>query len=403
VSTDGAAPLAKSRPGDRKAMAKVIVHLEAIADPLSRRTADMVREEIPTYVNVPPDSLFESAMRNVQRAIAALTVGLAPKASEFDEAAIARDRAGRGVPVEDVLRAYRVSLRVIRDAFLAEASEVGMHPDQVLSAAQVLWDVTDAATIQLALIHREMAVERARHDENERADFLRGLLFGTLDPADVIARSPIYGLPVHQHYRAVRGRPASGIALEDLKRALERGDKRTRSATLFGILDGDVAGVTSELPTMNKTPGTIGVGPSTTLQAAEQSFHTASRVLDVALRFSRTGCIQLKDLSWRVAVVSEPEIGAHFIRKYVDPLAQEQDFGDTLCDTVGAFLASGESMGRTAERLSIHVNTLRYRLSRFERVTGASLSSPDTQIEVRWALEAHALDRQTNLPAAPED
>jgi PucR C-terminal helix-turn-helix domain len=384
-------------------MEKVIVRLEATADVLSRRARDLVREELPTYVNVPPDSLTESAMRNVRRAIAALSAGRAPKAAEFDEAVVARDRADRGVPVEDVLRAYRVSLRVIRDAFLTEASDVGMNPDQVLAATQVLWDVTDAATVQLALIHREMAVERARHDERHRADFLRGLLFGTLDPADIIARSPTYGLPVHHRYWALRGRPASGGGLEDLKRTLERAGARPRRSALIGILDGDVAGVTSALPAMIGTHWTIGVGPSTTLQAAEQSFHTASRVLDVAMRFSRTGCVQLEDLSWRVAVVSEPELGAHFVRKYVEPLAEEKDFGDTLCDTVGIFLASGESIGKTAERLSIHVNTLRYRLSRFEQVTGASLSSADTKVEVRWALEARALDRPDSPSAAPEN
>jgi len=385
-------------------METVLVRLEARADTLSRRTADLIREEIPTYANVPQDSLVESSMRNLRRAIAALTEGGAPKAEEFGEAVVARDRADRGVPVEDVLRAYRVSFRVIRDAFLAEASEVGMHADQVLSSAQVLWDVTDAATVQLALVHREMAVERARHDEHERADFLRGLLFGRLDPADIIARSPTYGLPAHHHYRAVRGRPASGGALEDLKRTLERADSRTRPLALIGILDGDVVGVTSALPKMVRALGTIGVGPSTALQSAEQSFQTASRVLDVAMRLSRTGCVQLEDLSWRVVVFSEPELGAHFVRKYVEPLSKEKDSGDTLCDTVGIFLASDESIRRTAERLSIHVNTLRYRLARFEQVTGASLSSADTKIEVRWALEVRALDRQTNLsPRAPDN
>jgi putative transposase len=164
-----------------------------------------------------------------------------------------------------------------------------------------------------------------------------------------------------------------------------------------------MVGVTSALPTMVGTLGTIGVGPSTTLQSAEQSFQTASRVLDVAMRLSRTGCVQLQDLSWRVVVVSEPELGAYFVSKYVEPLSKEKDSGETLCDTVGIFLASGESISRTAEHLSIHVNTLRYRLTRFEQVTGASLSSADTKIEVRWALEARALDRQTNLSAAPEE
>ena len=374
-------------------MATVTARLDAAADVVSRRAADVVYDEIPTYVDVPRPSLEASAMRNVRRAIAALAEGRAPVASEMDEAQIARDRADRGLPVEDVLRAYRVSLRVIRDAFLAEASVVGMKPGQVLAAMQVLWDVTDAATVQLAVVHREMAVARALHDVHQRVDFLRGLLFGTLNPAEVIARSPLYGLAVDHLYRAVRARPAPGVALEELKRSLEGPSTGRGPYSLIGVLDGDVAGIISTLPSMTRRLGTIGVGPSTTLEAAEQSFHTASRVLDVAMRFSRLGYVHLEDLSWRVAVISEPELGALLVRKYVEPLRGEMEFGETLCETVGLFLASGEAMGQTAKRLSIHVNTLRNRLARFEQLTNTSLSQADTKIEVRWALEARAVDR----------
>ena len=46
---------------------------------------------------------------------------------------------------------------------------------------------------------------------------------------------------------------------------------------------------------------------------------------------------------------------------------------------------------RTAERLFVHQNTVRYRLARFEELTGASLRDPKVAFEVWWALERAAM------------
>jgi putative transposase len=59
---------------------------------------------------------------------------------------------------------------------------------------------------------------------------------------------------------------------------------------------------------------------------------------------------------------------------------------------VRAYLTSGLSIGRTAAKLMIHVNTLRHRLRKFSELTGASLSSTDVIVELAWALELGAMD-----------
>lgn len=41
-----------------------------------------------------------------------------------------------------------------------------------------------------------------------------------------------------------------------------------------------------------------------------------------------------------------------------------------------------------ARSIPVHVNTLRYRLRRFEELTGADLGDVDGLIEVSWALAA---------------
>jgi sugar diacid utilization regulator len=42
---------------------------------------------------------------------------------------------------------------------------------------------------------------------------------------------------------------------------------------------------------------------------------------------------------------------------------------------------------RTASELTVHPNTLRYRIARFEELTGADLREPACALEVWWALQ----------------
>ncbi len=51
-----------------------------------------------------------------------------------------------------------------------------------------------------------------------------------------------------------------------------------------------------------------------------------------------------------------------------------------------AYLEHDRSIPRTAAALHVHVNTPRYRLSRFEALTGRSLTQTDTLVELAWAL-----------------
>ena len=57
------------------------------------------------------------------------------------------------------------------------------------------------------------------------------------------------------------------------------------------------------------------------------------------------------------------------------------------------YFACGMNVERAAERLFVHQNTLRYRIGRFEDLTGASLRDPAAAFEVWWALEREAIRR----------
>jgi DNA-binding PucR family transcriptional regulator len=61
-----------------------------------------------------------------------------------------------------------------------------------------------------------------------------------------------------------------------------------------------------------------------------------------------------------------------------------------LIASLRAYFECGMHFERAAARLFVHQNTLRYRIGRFEAITGASLREPTVAFEVWWALERYA-------------
>jgi DNA-binding PucR family transcriptional regulator len=74
-------------------------------------------------------------------------------------------------------------------------------------------------------------------------------------------------------------------------------------------------------------------------------------------------------------------------RRYLEPL-QTTVAGADIVATLRAYLECRMHVERTAEKLAVHPNTVRYRISRFEELAGASLRDVSVAGEVWWALQA---------------
>ena len=252
---------------------------------------------------------------------------------------------------------------------------------------QLLWAMADAVGVRLATVHRDAEIEIARHGERQRAEFLRGLVFGSVAPAEIRRLGPAYHLTPDQRYVALRGRPANGSTAEQLVRAITAGCRAIGHHAFVDVLEGDVVGVAPRAPALVDCPGIVGAGPPADLAAIEPSFATASRVLEVAERFGRPGMYRLEDLSLRVAVAAEDELGELLVGRYLRPLDKLGAKSAAVLETVAAFIEHGLSVKATAEALDVHQNTVRYRLGRFEELTGAVLERPVTAFEVWWAMQ----------------
>lgn len=372
--------------------------LEAHHDVVADAALATVRRVLPSYNDVSDGALRASALRNSRSAAKTLSGRRLPSDRDlWDMAVAAGERARQGLPVQDILAAYGISLHQIRE-FLAEAA-ADSTPAVTLEMVQLLWALADAVGLRLAMVHREAEVELARHDERQRADFLRGLVFGSLGPSEVRRLGPAYQLGPDLRYVALRGRPRPGTTTAELQRAISASARDTGHAAFVDVLDGDVVGVALRPPQLGACAATVGVGPAVDLTALEPSFATASRVLEVAERFGHQGVFRLEDLSLRVAVAAEDELGELLVRRYLEPLSQAGGRGEAIRETVAAFVEHRLNIKATALALHIHENTVRYRLDRFEELVGARLEDLPAAFEVWWALQRSALTEHAPGPA----
>ena len=366
----------------------MVARLEAADEQVATTALGALRKVLPSYRDVSDDALRASALRNSASARRTLLARRLPGDAELAEAAVAAgERADQGVFVQDVLTAYRLSIHQIREFLTEAATAAGCAPAVTLEMVQLLWALADAVGVRLATVHRDAEIEIARHGERQRAEFLRGLVFGSVAPAEIRRLGPAYHLTPDVRYVALRGRPQPGTSPEQLVRAITAAVRGGGQHAFVDILEGDVVGVAPRAPVLEGFPGIVGVGPPADLSGIEPSFATASRVLEVAERFGRPGVFRLEDLSLRVAVAAEDELGELLVRRYLRPVEKLGARAGAVFDTVAAFIEHGLSVKATAEALDVHQNTVRYRLGRFEELTGASLERPVTAFEVWWAMQ----------------
>jgi DNA-binding PucR family transcriptional regulator len=67
--------------------------------------------------------------------------------------------------------------------------------------------------------------------------------------------------------------------------------------------------------------------------------------------------------------------------------------GMHLVETLGVYLDAGASVALAAERLSVHRNTLAYRIARIVAVSGHDLADPGVRFDLQLALAARRLER----------
>jgi hypothetical protein len=308
---------------------------------------------------------------------------------------VGRSQAEAGVPLQDLLRAWRFGIEETIRRARSFATDVRADASQVLEFITAVLAWSDAAMVETARGHRLAELERARSDHERRAAFVRGLLAGTALPSDIRVQADLYGIDSSRSYLAVRARPLASCSVRELERALGFDQAASLGHGLSALMGDDLVGFLRTRPRSAKQ-GVVGIGPPRPLEQLAESARLATRAFVTADRFELTGIQDLESLGLRAAVAADWDMGDALGRQYVEPLAETGATLDLL-NTVRTYIACGMHIERTAQRLVIHRNTLRYRISRFEALTNSNLRDPATAFGVWWALER--ADMRTDKPA----
>ncbi|MFF5257297.1 PucR family transcriptional regulator [Actinomadura viridis] len=365
------------------AVAATVASLQHEAEAVVDVVVDRIVEEIPSYAAVPRERLRPGVAASVHDGIGFLfdedRAGDDASMVAAEAAAVGADRAERGIPVEDVLHAYRIGVRTVWERFAAEAKRNAADPGEILALAERVWEWADGVMVRAAREHRRVDLEAALDAQQRRGAFIRALLSGTLDRAGLHLQAAAFGLDPDREYVPFRARGGAGA--RSVVAALVPYFPHTSPPVT--LLDGDVAGLLARRPRPRlRGDVVVGVGPSTRPAEAVGAFARATRALDTAARFGMNGVYDLADLGLHPAVAAEAEIGALLYERYLAPVRDLPD----IERTVVTYLKGGMHVEDAARTLFVHPNTLRNRLRRFEELTGADLRDHSTLAELWWAL-----------------
>ncbi|QZA17142.1 helix-turn-helix domain-containing protein [Mycobacterium malmoense] len=357
---------------------------------LARRVREAIQLEIPVYRSMAGEALDIEVGRELRPL---LRSGCSKRALTDRERikldALGEQQARQGVPIDDVLRAWRIGIETVVGYAREVGQRRGIAEARVLEFVQSVLAWSDLAIIATTRAHRRAERAAARGSDECRANFVRGALLGTISRAELRVQAEIYGLDPAAEYVAVRARLGENLAQRKLERTLGLHDPAHGRCGLCALVNGDAAGFSSQAPPKD-VDGVVGFGPPRPLDHLAESYRSAARALVTAEACGLQGAHDIASLGLRPAVALDVEVGELLRRRYLDPLGAASSVGELIA-TLRAYLACGMHVERTATRLFVHQNTVRYRIARFEELTGTSLGDTEVLLEVWWALELSAM------------
>lgn len=374
---------------DPSALRTVLAPLGDSLPELADATCARIYRELDSYASISHDALTAAVRRNLDTAMDALRSGTVPEPAALDGAALtARERFEAGVPVEEIVRGFRISIALIHERFVDLAVTQGLPARATVDGVRIMWGVADAFTTRIITEYHALQVDAALRDAQRRAAAVRALLAGEAPDEAFTTLNPT------TPYAAIRCDVPDAAASESLSRRLEASGSSGTARAVVVVDDGQCLGLVASVPTVADVP--VGLGPFGRLDDLPRSDRVAQQALALARRLGRTGPQGVETLGWRLAAASRPDVWRHYADRFWTPLAAEPGYATEIVATLRAWFAAGRSIPRAAETLHVHVNTVRHRLARFADLTGADLDDPDDLVGVLWVAELGAPDPEAS-------
>ncbi|MDX6739656.1 helix-turn-helix domain-containing protein [Actinocorallia sp. A-T 12471] len=383
----------KTDPESADLMRRVAVRMMDGVPDMAGKLLTALRADEDAYRVLPEAELRRDMERSFGAGIAAAYQERAQRRDVEIAAATAARRAEQGVPLESLLRGYRLATQITWDAMVdLIAREYPGSAGTILHLAGRIWQDVDRQAIAAVTGYRRREAELSRRSAERAEALLEALLEGRADTDVVREAAGALGVPQFGAYLVVACRPeATSPSCPPARlgglRVLRR--PRTDGDILVVWLNGAdpadaLAALTPELP------GPAGVSP---LIEGLLGLSEGRRLAMTALSTCReTEIVRLDDRLPAALAVSRPDLAARLVGTVLGPvLALDPPERDTLLRTLDCLLDRDGSVTRTAAALYCHRNTVFNRLRRIEALTGRSPDRPRDAVELSLALDAHRL------------
>jgi len=360
--------------------------------------ADQMRASVPIYLTglVTKEELRETCYDNLHFVFGSMGRSLPAESPESRENG--HKRAQAGIPLTDVMAAYRIGARFMWERL--SAAVVAAPTDVIIRAAAEMWLVLDVYTQEMTTGYRDQIAIQAATSANERGALIQAILEGGVPDANLWEAAESLKFPVGGPYVAVVAsvselgkQPLPGIqrrlssigvtSIWQLQPDSEIGVVRLRNVRA------DLTSVSTALQATGAPR--IGLSPQfSDLREAKGSVRLARMALRASSSSRRVVNYDSEPLS--ILAAGLPEVMEQLSEPILAGLSGLSGPDKALLlATFGAWRDNGGSADRAATALFCHPNTVRYRLRRLEQATGRSLSDPKSMMELGLAYEYELL------------
>lgn len=382
---------------DTRSEAEVLAGVVRRVEPseVADRMVARFRSEIAGYRRLPEPvvagQILEICRQNVELFFGLVLDGRQP--TEADLAAFresARHRAGEGMPLEDLLHAYRLGGRLGWQA-IVDAAAQDERP-ALLYGAERLMDYVDRVSAVVAQAYLDERQHLVSEEERRLRDLFDALVGGQPVTAGLQECAEAIDFPLSESYRPFAQTLPGAAAPEHAQIA-----ETLRARGMLALTEGDrVSGLAPAEGELSLSAGPaetlMAVGESTSRADLSEALEELRLLVDLGRRLGYSGRLDPGAFVAELLLARSPRLAGLARQRALGPLEQYAERrGTDLIDTLAAFLDSDLDRRSAAERLHVHPNTLDYRLRRVAELTGLDLGRAGDLTLATLALKQRAM------------
>jgi hypothetical protein len=298
---------------------------------------------------------------------------------------LGRGEMHAGRTLESLLSAYRIGARVAWRRFAAAGTGAGLAPDTLYLLAESIFAYIDVLSGESAEGYAREQSAAASEAELRRRRLVRLLVREpAVDPAliEAAAGDASWPLPRTLAVLAISGEMSAAA----LRLPADTLAERVGELTCVIVPDPDGPGRRGSLERgIADAEAVAGLGTTVAWSEAVTSFARARAALELGGR--EPGLVVARERTGELLLLGDPELASELASDRLAPLATLSEGSRArLTETLRVWLAEQGRLGPVAQRLGIHPQTARYRLTRLRELFGTALEDPDQRFWLELAL-----------------